>query len=1080
MRPTGAVDTLTRSTCPRLVMEEFPLPDQSRYTPLPPRVGLPAVDHEVLTFWRKQEIFARSVDQTAGAPVWVFFEGPPTANGKPGTHHVEARVFKDVFPRFKTMKGFHVPRRAGWDCHGLPVEIAVEKELGLSGKQDIEKIGIEEFNARCRESVQQYIGDFEALTERVGYWVDMSHPYWTMSPEYVDSVWWALKQINDKGLLVQDHRVAPYCPRCGTGLSDHEVAQGYESIVDPSVYVRLPIVGQLDGLTGVDLLVWTTTPWTVVSNTAVAVHPDVTYVVARTPQGTFVVAEPLLVTVLGDEAEVLASLPGSSLAGVRYRRPFELVDIPEAHFVITADYVTTEDGTGLVHQAPAFGADDLAACRQHNLPVVNPIGPDGHFHAHVDLVGGTFFKDADPILIADLEHRGLLFRSLSYEHQYPHCWRCHTPLMYYAQLSWYIRTTARRAELQRENEHTNWYPEHIKHGRFGDWLANNIDWALSRSRYWGTPLPIWRCQNDHLMCVGSRAELGQLAGQDLSNLDPHRPYIDGVTFACPTCGEQASRVNEVIDAWFDSGAMPFAGIGYPYVDGSVERFKKNYPAQFICEAIDQTRGWFYTLMAIGTLVFDRSSYENVICLGHIVAEDGRKMSKHLGNVIEPIPFMEKHGADALRWFMLCSGSPWSARRVGDSPLEEIVRKVLLTYWNTASFFTLYANTSSWEPGTAAPVADRPVIDRWVLAELDHVVTSVDHALENFDTAGSGRVLSQFIDDLSNWYVRRCRPRFWNGDRDALATLHECLHVLTRLLAPFVPFITEQIWRHAIKPGDSSAADSVHLSRWPSPDATRWNDELRANMDVTRQLVEVGRAVRKTSNIRVRQPLRRALVGIPGNRELPAELIAEIADELNVTEVTPLAQAGEVVDISVKPNFRTLGKRFGSRTQQAAKAITVTDQGRLAHQLKTAGQATISLDGEDITITLNDVTLTEVPRSGWAVHSQQDVTVALDTTITPELRKAGLAREAIRLVQTARKEADLDVTDRIQLSWAASGEMAHALREHEHELADAVLAVTITEYPLSSLRAHVASHNGLFGDDELGVHFRLVKADSRTT
>ncbi len=1052
------------------------MPAQSPYPPLPPKVDLPALDHEILTFWRDQDIFARSVDQTAGGPEWVFFEGPPTANGKPGTHHVEARVFKDVFPRFKTMKGFHVPRRAGWDCHGLPVEIAVEKELGLSGKQDIEKIGIEEFNARCRASVKRYVGDFEAMTKRVGYWVDMSNPYWTMSPEYVDSVWWALKEINGKGLLIQDHRVAPYCPRCGTGLSDHEVAQGYESIVDPSVYVRLPIVGQLHGLTGVDLLVWTTTPWTLVSNTAVAVHPDVTYVIARTRQGTFVVAEPLLVTVLGEEAEVLVSLPGSSLAGTRYRRPFELVDIPDAHFVLTADYVTTEDGTGLVHQAPAFGADDLAACRRHNLPVVNPIGPDGHFRADVDLVGGTFFKDADPILIADLEQRGLLFKSLNYEHQYPHCWRCHTPLMYYAQLSWYIRTTARRAELQRENERTNWYPGHIKHGRFGDWLANNVDWALSRNRYWGTPLPIWRCQDGHLTCVGSRAELGKLAGQDLSSLDPHRPYIDDVTFACPTCGGQSSRVNEVIDAWFDSGSMPFAGIGYPHLDGSVELFEKSYPAQFICEAIDQTRGWFYTLMAIGTLVFDRSSYENVVCLGHIVAEDGRKMSKHLGNVIEPIPFMEKHGADALRWFMLCSGSPWSARRIGDAPLEEIVRKVLLTYWNTASFFTLYADTSSWVPGTAAPVADRPVIDRWVLAELDHVVTSIDNALENFDTAGSGRMLTQFIDDLSNWYVRRCRARFWNGDRHALATLHECLDVLTRLLAPFVPFITEQVWQHAIKPGDAFAADSVHLAGWPTPDNARSNDELRADMAITRRLVEVGRTVRKTANIRNRQPLQRALVGIAGGHRLPAELIEEIADELNVGDVTPLAQAGEVVDISVKPNFRTLGKRFGSRTQQAAKAITTTDQSWLVRNVKTDGQATISLDGEDIIVTSNDLILTEIPHSGWAVSSQQDMTVALDTTITPKLRKAGLAREVIRLVQIARKEAGLDVTDRILLSWAADGDTADALHEHERELADAVLAIKITEHPLSNVPAgDTSSGTWLFGDDELGVQFSLAKA-----
>lgn len=1058
-----------------------PLPARSPYNPLPSRVELPAIDHEVLAFWRERNIFARSVDQTVGGPEWVFYEGPPTANGKPGTHHVEARIFKDIFPRVKTMKGFHVPRRAGWDCHGLPVEIAVEKELGLSGKQDIEKIGIEEFNARCRESVQRYIGDFEAMTERVGYWVDMSNPYWTMSPEYVDSVWWALQQIDNQGLLVQDHRVAPYCPRCGTGLSDHEVAQGYETIVDPSVYVRLPIIGELAGVGGVDLLVWTTTPWTLVSNTAVAVHPDVTYVVARTQRGTFVVAEPLLGAVLGEEAEVLASVPGSNLEGVRYRRPFELVDIPDAHFVVTADYVTTEDGTGLVHQAPAFGADDLAVCRRYSLPVVNPIGPDGHFLADVDLVGGTFFKEADPILVADLDKRGLLFKSVKYEHQYPHCWRCHTPLMYYAQLSWYIRTTARRAELQRENERTNWYPEHIKHGRFGDWLANNVDWALSRNRYWGTPLPVWRCPDGHLTCVGSRAELGKLARRDLSNLDPHRPYIDEVTFSCPTCGEQAMRVSEVIDAWFDSGSMPFAGIGYPHLEGSVEQFEESYPAQFICEAIDQTRGWFYTLMAIGTLVFDRSSYENVVCLGHIVDEDGRKMSKHLGNVIEPLPFMDKHGADALRWFMLCSGSPWSARRVGDAPLEEIVRKVLLTYWNTASFFTLYASINSWVPGTATAVADRPVIDRWVLAELNHVVASVDNALENFDTTGSGRLLAQFIDDLSNWYVRRCRPRFWDGDPDALATLHECLHALTRLLAPFAPFITEQIWQHAIKPGDTSAADSVHLAAWPIPDGTRADDELRANMDVTRQLVEVGRAARKATNIRIRQPLQRALVGVPGGRDLPAELVAEIADELNVREVTALAQAGEVVNISVKPNFRALGKRFGSRTQQVAKAITSSDHSEFARSLKVDGRAMINLDGADITVTADEVALTEVPRSGWAVTNQQDVTVALDTVITPELRKAGVAREVIRLVQTARKEANFDVTDRILLSWAADGETADALREHERELADAVLAINITEHLDDNLPAEADTADAAAGeDDELGVRFWLVKAETCNT
>ncbi|RKT54491.1 isoleucine--tRNA ligase [Saccharothrix australiensis] len=1043
------------------------MPDKSPYTPLPPHAHLPAVDHEVLGFWRARNIFERSVERTGDGPEWVFYEGPPTANGKPGTHHVEARVFKDVFPRFKTMKGFHVPRRAGWDCHGLPVEIAVEKELGLSGKQDIEKVGIGEFNARCRESVQRYVGEFEEMTDRVGYWVDMSDAYWTMSPEYVDSVWWALKRINDRGLLVRDHRIAPYCPRCGTGLSDHEVAQGYESVVDPSVYVRMPVDGEVAGAAGAELLIWTTTPWTLVSNTAVAVHPDTAYVVARTADGVFVVAEPLLAAVLGEGAEVLASLRGEQLAGVRYRAPFDLVDIPDAHVVITADYVTTEDGTGLVHQAPAFGADDLAACRRHGLPVVNPIGEDGRFLDDVGLVGGVFFKEADALLTADLEARGLLFRAEEHEHQYPHCWRCHTPLMYYAQLSWYIRTTARRAELQRENERTNWHPRHIKHGRYGDWLANNVDWALSRNRYWGTPLPVWQCGNGHLTCVGSRSELGALAGADLSDLDPHRPFVDEVRFPCPECGERASRVPEVVDAWFDSGSMPFASIGYPYVEGSVERFEKGYPARFICEAIDQTRGWFYTLMAIGTLVFDRSSYEDVVCLGHIMAEDGRKMSKHLGNIIEPVPLMEKHGADALRWFMLCSGSPWSPRRVGDTPLEEIVRKVLLTYWNTASFFTLYASTGSWSPAaTASPVAERAVNDRWVLAELHALVSEVDAALEDFDTARSGKALSRFVDDLSNWYVRRSRARFREGDPDALATLHECLHTLTRLLAPFVPFVTEHVWRHAIRPGDDTAPESVHLSSWPVPVPAHRDDELRAEVVVTRQVVEVGRAVRKSSKVRNRQPLRRALVAVPGGREPRPELLAEIADELNVREVTPLAQAGELVDVTVKPNFRALGRRFGPRTRQVAEAITDADHGGLARDLKATGSAVVVVDGAEVSLTPEDVLITEVPRTGWSMITQPEAAVALDTTVTPELRRAGQAREVVRLVQAARKEAGYAVTDRVRLLWTAEGETAEALREHEREIADTVLAVEVAE------RAGATEPRV---DDELGLRFWLSKA-----
>jgi isoleucyl-tRNA synthetase len=1046
------------------------LSPKSPFHAVSPKVDLPALDRQIIDWWSNNDIFERSLRQSAGGPRWVFYEGPPTANGTPGVHHVEARVFKDVFPRFKTMKGYSVPRRAGWDCHGLPVELAVERELGISGKPDIEKIGIAEFNARCRESVQRNVGEFEALTERMGYWVDMSEPYRTMSAEYIDSVWWALAKIHGDGRLSEDYRVAPYCPRCGTTLSDHEVAQGYETVTDPSVYVRMPAVGPVAGIDGAELLIWTTTPWTLVSNTAVAVHPDVTYVMARNADGTFVVAEPLLAAVLGEEAEVLAALPGRELAGVHYRRPFDLVDIPDSHFVVLADYVTTEDGTGLVHQAPAFGAEDLAVCRENGLPVVNPVAPNGHFVDDVPLVGGVFFKDADAILVEELQRKGLLFRKLGYEHPYPHCWRCHTPLMYYAQLSWYIRTTAIKNELQRENERTNWYPDHIKHGRYGDWLDHNIDWALSRSRYWGTPLPLWRCPGGHVTAVGSRAELGRLAGRDLSTLDPHRPYIDEITISCPECAERANRVPEVIDAWFDSGAMPFGQIGYPYAEGSEAEFAKSYPAQYICEAIDQTRGWFYTLMAIGTLVFDRSSYENVVCLGHIMAEDGRKMSKHLGNIIEPIPLMDQHGADALRWFMACSGSPWSPRRVGNGPLEEIARKVLMTYWNTASFFSLYASLTDWNPTAADPPAARPILDRWALAKAHQLAATVDTQLENFDTAGAGRSLAAFIDDLSNWYVRRSRQRFWTADSNALSTLYECLDILTRLLAPFIPFITEQVWREVIRPGRPDAPESVHLASWPEADAAVLDPLLIDQVGTARALTEAGRAARKASNVRIRQPLGRALIGLPGGTTLPPELLDEVAEELNVRTFEPLDSAGELVDVTAKANFRTLGRRFGKQTPEVAKAIAAADPATLVGQLRDTGNTTVLVAGEPVQLSPDELVVSEAPRTGWVVETQQDVTLALDIEITPELHRAGLAREVIRFVQDARKRTGLEVADRIRLHWAGTGELAAAVGEHGSEIADAVLAVEVSAGEPADPGALTAYH-----DEETGIDIWLRRA-----
>ncbi|MFE3649830.1 isoleucine--tRNA ligase [Streptomyces sp. NPDC059152] len=1042
-----------------------------QYRPVPAQVDLPALEHAVLDFWQERKVFARTLQQSEGRPEWVFYEGPPTANGMPGAHHIEARVFKDVFPRFRTMQGYHVDRKAGWDCHGLPVELAVEKELGFNGKKDIEAYGIAEFNAKCRESVTRHTDAFAELTTRMGYWTDLDAPYRTMDPDYIESVWWSLKEIFSKGLLVQDHRVAPWCPRCGTGLSDHELAQGYETVVDPSVFVRLPLTsGPLAGRAA--LLIWTTTPWTLVSNTAVAAHPDVTYVVATDGTEQLVVAEPLLEKALGEGWTATGeSFTGREMERWAYERPFQLVDLDGAHFVVNAEYVTTDDGTGLVHQAPAFGEDDLKTCRAYGLPVVNPVRPDGTFEEQLPLVGGQFFKKADEALVADLDARGLLFRHVAYEHSYPHCWRCHTALLYYAQPSWYIRTTAVKDALLRENENTNWFPESVKHGRFGDWLNNNIDWALSRNRYWGTPLPIWRCEEGHLTCVGSLTELSELTGTDQSGLDPHRPYIDEITFGCTHegCALTATRVPEVIDAWYDSGSMPFAQWGYPY--RNKELFEKRYPAQFISEAIDQTRGWFYTLMAVGTLVFDKSSYENVVCLGHILAEDGRKMSKHLGNILQPIPLMDQHGADAVRWFMAAGGSPWSARRVGHNTIQEVVRKTLLTYWNTVAFQALYARTTNWAPSAADPApADRPLLDRWLLGELNTLVEGVSDALEGFDTQRAGKLLSAFVDDLSNWYVRRSRRRFWQGDPAALRTLHEVIETVTRLMAPLTPFITERVWQDLVVPVTPDAPDSVHLSTWPVADRELTDPALSVQMQLVRRLVELGRATRAESGVKTRQPLSRALVGAHGFADLSEDLRAQIAEELNVSSLASLSEVGgSLVDTTAKANFRALGKRFGKGVQAVAKAVAAADAAALSLALRD-GTASVEVDGETVSLTPEEVIITETPREGWSVASDAGATVALDLEITPELRRAGLARDAIRLIQEARKNSGLDVADRIALRWAAADdELRTALTDHAALISDEVLA---TDFAAGEPDG---SYGPAFTDEALSLTFHLRKA-----
>ncbi|MGI8700976.1 MAG: class I tRNA ligase family protein [Nocardioidaceae bacterium] len=1076
----------------------------SAYRPVSPQVDLVQLEHEVLELWRREATFEASLAQTQGRPRWTFYEGPPTANGVPGVHHVEARVFKDVFPRYKTMQGYRVERKAGWDCQGLHVEVGVERELGLSGRRDIEAYGIAEFNAACRASVERHVDAFEVLTERMGHWLDLSAAYRTMDSSYIESVWWSLNQVFEAGRLYEAQRVSPYCPRCETPLSDHELAQGYETVTDPSVFVRFPLTsGPLAGQAA--LLVWTTTPWTLVSNTAVAVNPSVDYVVATDGSESLVVAEPLLATVLGDGWRVTATYTGKEMERWGYRPPFQLVDVPApAHYVVLADYVTTDDGSGLVHQSPAFGADDLEVARAYGLPVVNPVLANGYFAGDVALVGGQFFKHADADLVRELERSGALFRHVPFEHSYPHCWRCHTPLLYYALPAWYIRTTEVKEALLRENERTTWHPETIKWGRYGDWLRNNVDWSLSRTRYWGTPLPIWRCGAGHLTCVGSLAELGELAGEELAGLDPHRPYVDEVVLTCrhqassapaasatgaqsvggargasgaaellETCGQPARRVSEVIDAWYDSGSMPFAQWGYPYADGSRAAFDDAYPAQFICEAIDQTRGWFYSLMAIGTLLFDRSAYEEVVCLGHLMAEDGRKMSKHLGNIVEPLPLMDEYGADALRWFMTASGSPWSARRLGPTALQEIVRKVLLTYWNTAAFQVLYARANGWSPPAGGPPpAARPVLDRWLVSSRNRLVRDVEAAMETFDTQRAGQLLGGFVDELSNWYVRRSRRRFWDGDAAALVTLHETLDVLTRLLAPLVPFVTERVWQDLRRATDPDAPVSVHLAAWPSYDESLIDDDLEAATDLARRLVELGRSARAEAKVRTRQPLARALVSSAAHGRLSAELAAEVAAELNVASVESFTSAGDLVDHQAKGNFRNLGRRFGAQTPAVAAAIAAADAARIAAELAATGHTSVDVGGDGpIELSAEDVVVSERPREGWSVVNEHGETIALDLHLTPALVRAGLAREVVRLVQEARKVTGFDVTDRVRLVWSASGEAAQAIREHSALISSEVLAVEMSEHAAADGAGN--PDDGWTRDDELGVAFSLT-------
>ena len=1037
----------------------------SGFRPVDPKQSFVELEERILERWRSEQVFERQLAQRreAGAPVWSFYEGPPTANGKPGSHHVLSRVFKDVYPRYRAMRGHYVPRKAGWDCHGLPVEIEVEKELGISSKAEIEEFGIAEFNARCRESVFRYVEDWNKLTERIGFWIDLDDPYITLSDDYIESVWWSLRQIYEQGRLYEGHKVVPYCPRCGTALSSHEVAQGYKDVVDPSVYVRLPVteVPPSDAIPespiepGDNLLVWTTTPWTLISHAAVAAGPDIEYVRAKLGDEVLIVARPLVEKVLGEEAEILSHFPGHSLEGVRYEAPFEYIkgaDFgPLGHSVLLGDFVSTEDGTGLVHTALAFGEDDFRLGEKYGMTLQNPVRLDGTYDERVPDFQGKVVYEHNPEIVEALRERGRLFRAEEYEHAYPHCWRSGNPLIYYAKASWYIRTTDVRDRMLAENEKIGWHPEHVKHGRFGKWLEGNVDWALSRERYWGTPLPIWRCTSpdcDGEFCAGSVADLRERGGEVPDDL--HRPYIDDVVLECESCGGEMRRVPEVIDTWYDSGSMPFAQFHYPF-EGE-ELFKERFPADYICEAQDQTRGWFYSQLAVSTLLFDQSDFRNCVCLGLILDAEGQKMSKSRGNVVDPWDVISSHGADAFRWYLLTAQAPWAVYRFSIDAVGEASRQFLNTLWNTYSFWVLYANAEGMTPDEFEDVPDlgRPSdsdgseqragrdLDRWAVSRLQALSREVVERMDNYDCTAAGRLIAAYVDELSNWYVRLSRRRFWDGDRAAFATLRYCLVQVAKLLAPFTPFLADEIYSNLT--GDR---ESVHLADFPEPVAELEDSELEAGVEAAMRAIELGRAARAQAKVKVRQPLRRAVIVATDAERAELERLSElVASELNVKELEFVSEQGELVSYEVKPNYRTLGPRFGKDMPKVAAAVAALDADHVAESVSDGRTIGINIDGSEHTLEPDDVSLVMKPLEGYEVEAEAGRAVALALELDDELRREGLAREIVHAIQNARKEAGLEVSDRIALTLGGEAELLEAARAHEEYVAGETLATSV--------------------------------------
>ncbi len=1012
------------------------------YDKVPTNLNFVEREVQVEKYWKDNDIFGKSIKAREGAPVFTFYDGPPTANGKPHIGHIITRAVKDLIPRYKTMKGYKVLRKAGWDTHGLPVELEVEKVLGLDGKEQIEGYGVVPFIGKCKESVWTYEKEWRAMSDRVGFWADMDHPYVTYHNEYIESEWWALKQIWDKGLLYKGHKVVPYCPRCGTALSSHEVAQGYKDVKETSAIAKFKVEGKENEY----FLAWTTTPWTLPSDIILTVNGSETYAKANYDGYVVIMAEALMDTVLGEgNYEIIERMKGKDLEYVHYEPLFPFMEkYPNAYFVTCDDYVTLTDGTGIVHTSYAYGEEDYRVCKKYGVPFSQNVDATGHFTAEAGPFEGLFVKDADDKILDYMRENGTLFAALPFEHSYPFCWRCDTPLLYYARSTWFIKMTELRENLVRNNCTINWYPDNIKEGRFGNFLENVIDWGLSRERYWGTPLPIWECECGHRHTIGSIAELKEMSPDCPDDIELHKPFIDAVHITCPECGKLMTRVPEVIDCWFDSGAMPFAQWHYPFENQEI--FNENYPADFISEAVDQTRGWFYTLLAVSTLIFDKAPFKNCIVLGHVQDRDGQKMSKHKGNVVDPWDALNKQGADAVRWYFYANSAPWLPSRYYDEAVSELQRKFMGTLWNTYAFYILYAEIDQFNPTEHVLEYDKlPAMDKWILSRLQTLNKYVDECLEGYKLTEPARAMAEFVDELSNWYVRRSRERFWAKGMEqdkvnAYMTLYTVLDTVVKLAAPFTPFITEEIYANMVKKVDASAPESVHLCDWPAYHAEWVDTELETNMDLVLKAVVEGRAARNAAAMKNRQPL--AMMYVKAGQGLPEEYCEIIKEELNVKAVAFTDDVEAFTTYTFKPQLRTLGKKYGKLVPAIGAYLKEVDGTAFMATLRNDGKACFTLDGEQVELEMDDVLVDTVQKGGFVSSSNNDVTVVLDTNLTPELVEEGFVREIVSKVQTMRKEADFNVTDRIRVYHDGNAKIAEVLAANDIKadvLADEVVA-----------------------------------------